>query len=264
MISAKQLRKDSWDFVFDHLDSLWKQLKYVAPIILVFAFLDTTAQHYEFPAFQIVTALASIYFWGCFALSWHRFSLMGPSEDRAIDPFGVTSKDWDFIKVFIVLSLVPVLLIVFIGLGFGGLASVFRDNAALIVLFILGGIVALCAMLWFFLRVGFLLPAQSMNVTISLEETKVIAKGLRLKILWGSFIYTLIGGLVIILYAMVAGLVTMVILGMMGVSGDDVPFSAVIVGYVISLPIYAVIFIVAALNISLLSRAYQWGMQNNR
>jgi len=264
MITAKQLRQDSWDFVFNNLDSLKTHARYLFPVFLVLGVVDTVIEHYKIEWAMVATILISIYFTGFFALSWHRFSLIGESENKVINPFELQPEDLSFIKLFFVLSAAPTALVFFIFGGVAGSVYVFEENPHYILLAVIIGMVLLIGITWLFLRLAFLLPAKSMRLNIPLNETKVIARGLRLKILWVMTLFTLVSGVVLMIYAITIGLVLISILGLLGMSSEEPSLSADLLGFILSVPIYIVVIVYAALNITVLSRAYQWGMQNNR
>jgi len=271
-ISVMKLVSDAKEFVFSNIDLLKNHLKIIFPLVLLVELVNsvikamyvvpatpTSAQ--VVPPVVIVVSLVSVllitYLYACFALSWHRSSLIGPNPDHAVNPLSWDPANKGFLMVFFGMVLLPFLVSLLVGMGIGIITV--SKSPLLIGIAILAAIVFSVYFLIFLIRISFMLPARSVNVQLTMADAKRASRGLVWKILGAGFVVALGFAVVLFLYTMIAGLT----LGMVAKDANPSSLMTGLVTFLIGVPIQAVSFVVAAFNVTILSRAYQWGMQNN-
>ncbi len=110
-----------------------------------------------------------------------------------------------------------------------------------------------------FLKFSFMLPAQSVGVRLPLSDVKRASKGMIWPLIATNFIFGLLFIVTVTVYMTVAGLIASV-----GGEGSSLGrIEAVAIGFFLSIPIQMAALFLVALCVTALSRAYQWGIQNN-
>lgn len=249
--SIKALILESHRFVWENRD--WA-IYYFQPLLIpvvVLTLLSGIGGHYS-NAFKI-SELVTIYFSACFILSWHRAFLMGPRAEHKVSPFALNPGEGKFIASVYLLGLAPFLLIVFafilvlLGKAVAGGPGVLITGI-LGVPFIIYGLIRISR--WFFI-----FPAKSMNTDITLKEASNISKGVLMPFLLAAFLIGFGVTLAIVVPAGLAGAI-------MGVFIDPKSLAfAVLASVLIALPSVAVGYYIMALNVGILSRLYQWAVQ---
>lgn len=244
-------------FVFSNLDALKTHLKIIFPAVLLLELVNKFGVSYGADWIQYVTLVPLVYLYACFALSWHRVSLMGPDGAACVDFLSPKKEDQGFIGFFIGVLFAPMLLGVVTGVAYG-LAKNTGSQAAmgLVVLLMLPVSIYFLIQL---LRFSFVLPARSMNVKLSWNEARRVSRGLIAKLIGAGILVGLAFLAAITLYALIVGL----IVGVQTQGGEPGPAISGIITFIFGIPVQAAAFILMAINITMLSKAYQYGMQNN-
>lgn len=254
---AFTLSKDAKDFVFSNLDVLRAHLKIVFPAMLLITVINQigTATGHKWVEFVTLAPYLALY--AAFALSWHRSSLMGPDKDHAVHPARVGREEWMFIGLFMVLTLIPGLIAASIGF-IAGYASHALGKAAAIALIIFLITIAMALMI-FVLRVYFILPARSVGVKLSVREALKASRGLAWPVFGASIILFIIFMLAVIIYQGTL----MVVVGSIAGDVEIDKTNAGILQFFLSIPVLMATFLLTAGNVTVISRAYKWGMENN-
>jgi hypothetical protein len=251
------LSKQATDFVFSNVPLFFNHIKVVFPLLIFCAVLKQAGLLAEAKWVGYAVAAVTLFLYGCFALAWHRSSLIGPDNAHEENPLTLKGDDWNFIALFMGISGT-------FGLsmdGLGYLATVvlpkYGDGIAM-----LGGIVVLGVMgfvMLMFIRASFLFPARSVGVKLTWKDARKASKGLIWPLIGTNIIFGLLFVVAFSVYAFVASFIAQIAAG--GASLGRI--EAIGTGLVLSIPILLAAFFLVALCITALSRAYQWGVQNN-
>lgn len=248
---------DSVAFVNGNIPVLMDHLKIIFPLALLMELINSFGRATGNEWVALLTIIPIIYLYACFALSWHRSSLMGADSAHAVNPFDFSSDTRSFVLLFFGIAFLPFLIGLFVGGAFG-FASAGADKAIVAIT----GITAIIVSVYFLIQVirySFALPARSVGVKLSLKEARKVSKGLVWRILSAMGLAATVFGFAIMLYALIMGLTVGVI-----TRGDEPSeLSGGIVTFIFQVPLMVAGFYLMAINITILSKAYQWGMQNN-
>lgn len=201
--------------------------------------------------------LAAFYFWGCFVLAWHRSFLLTPRSEHIVNPYALKPGEGKFIASIFGLWLAPIV-VGFVGGLIMGLGTGIAKTAAMpfiaLLAILIGGGLFIAGML-VVLRWFFILPARSVNAPVSLKEAKQISRGL----LWrfiaaGSLVFL---GIFLALFPV---LFTMYLMLGRFVGVDSLAF-AIGETILLHIPSIPVTFYILAMNVGILSRLYQWAVQ---
>ncbi len=117
------------------------------------------------------------------------------------------------------------------------------------------------------MRMMFMLPARSVNARISWHEARQISRGLLWKLVWAGFWWTVAVALLFGLWSGVVQGVGYIIFGRPVVPSpgavDPVSIAAMVYMFVfVTIPQVLVRFYLTAFGVTILSRLYQWSLQN--
>lgn len=251
------LSREALDFMRGNVRTFAAHLKFALPLILLLAVVQKAMEFYGYGHLSVFLMAPSFFIYGCFVLSWHRVSLNGPDSAKPVNPFTITGGDFKFILTFA--GLAGTLSFVLGGMPYLAekLIPAEAENLVLIANIVMLA-VTVAAMYWF-LRLSFLLPAQAQGVTLALDDVLRASRGMAWELFGVNFMAGLLFIVVLSVYLLVSGMIATV-------SGGDAEMdkmSVEAISFVLSVPVHAAIFFVIAFGITALSRAYQWGMQNN-
>ncbi len=251
------LAKESAQFVFTSMGILFHQIKILFPAMLVLSLIDILCDVYAIQYVPFATALISVYLYACLALTWHRYSLSGNIPSSPINPLSISREDFKFIRLFFLLAIIPVLMGVALGAIAGGGQAV-AGQAGLVMAFLIIIPVFIYAFIQF-LRYSFKLPAKSLGVDLSFADAKRASRGMISRILLAGFFIGVAAAMVLLVYAIISGI------SVGFASGGEEPgdIAKVIMGVVLGAPVLLIFVVLTAINITILSKAYQWGIQNN-
>jgi hypothetical protein len=251
------LTKESISFVFSNAGILKDHLKIIFPAILLVSLIEKIGQMYELKWIVFVTLVPMMYLYACFALGWHRSSLTAPSSSHMVNPFNMRKEDMKFVYVYFGLAFVPFVVAIILGALFG-LATT-SGNTGLIAL---AGVLLVSGSIFLFiqlLRVSFLLPAQSVGVSLTLSDARKASRGLIWKLLSAGAIVSFLFLICMFIYGLIVGLTV----GVMSKGAEPDKIMTGAVGFIFEIPILIAAMFVTAITVTMLSKAYQWGMQNN-
>jgi hypothetical protein len=197
--------------------------------------------------------LPKFFLYAVFALRWHRVCLSG---EEVVNPYADLVSSKKFILYSLGLSFALTILLGILGSASYVLAA---QKNAFAVLGAFGILVLMAVAIVAFIRVSFLLPAQSVGVSLSVKEAWASSRGLVKPLLGANIIFFLLFSIVMMVYMMVVGIV--VYIGSSGKEPDDGQMAAISV--FLSIPAHIAGLAVAAACVGVLSKAYQWGMGNN-
>jgi len=251
------LSGEAKNFVFANIPLFFNHIKVLFPLLLIVTIVKQAGKMENSTPVAWSMAAVTLFIFACFALAWHRSSLTGPDKAHEVNPVTLKKDDWKFMGLFMLVTgafgvfvkgVMYVSEIVMPGYGEG--MAFLGDIVSIIVLGV--GMVV-------FLKVSFLLPAQSVGVPLPLSDARRASKGMIWPLIATNFIYGLLFIVTVTVYMTVAGMVATV-----GSEGTQMgTIEAVAVGFVLSIPIQLAALLLVALCITALSRAYQWGIQNN-
>ncbi len=186
----------------------------------------------------------------CFALSWHRFCLLGPAENNIVNPFALKKGDGYFIFTFVWI------LVIFIGQFLITVLSV-QYAGHLHDMFVASSIflVALAFTFSAFLAViqlMFLLPARATGAPIQVKEA--FSRGLPGQ-MFVAFVF----------WGLVDTAVTKAWKWLCGVFVSDTPTTltdTIITYLIIDVPHLLLLLIWSAINVTIICRVYKWSVEN--
>lgn len=251
------LSKQATEFTFGNAALFFNHIKVVFPLLIFCAFLKQAGLIAEEKWVAYAVAAVSLFLYACFALAWHRSSLTGPDQAHERNPLNLRGDDWRFIGLF---------------MGITGAFGLSMDGLGYIAQSVLpkygegvataGGIAILILMFFImrlFLRAAFFFPARSVGVKLTWQDVKRASKGFFWPLIGTNIIFALLFVVAFSVYSFVAGFIATVAAG--GATLGRI--EAIGTGLVLSIPVYLAGFFLVALCIAALSRAYQWGIQNN-
>lgn len=252
------LSGDAKDFVFGNGPLIKQSLKITLPLVLLIGVLNQVAKmHGQIWAIYALQ-VPLLYLFACYALTWHRNALVAVDETNVVNPFKTGVKEWKFVGLFVALTgglslyMSGIMYVTQIVLPpYGDHVALAGNIAALFLIF--GGMYGM-------MRLSFLLPAQSVGVTLKFKEIIAASRGVVWPVIGTVFIYALL-----FLISMSAYLAILrVVIGIVG-SGEVVggEITAIIMALIASLPIQSAVLVLVALYTTALSKAYRWGMENN-
>lgn len=249
--SIKSLIGESHHFIMDNKDVV---LHFVRPVFVPLVVLTLIASigGYYSKWFSLVE-VAGIYFWSCLTLAWHRAVLLGPRLDQAVNPMALRPGEGKFITAVYGLSLAPAVVGVLTGL-LSGIAKN-SGNAAIAAILILLAIFVLIGGLLAIMRWLFILPARSVNADISLKEAAKISRGL----LWPLFCAGLITSIAVFAIIIIPVILMSLLIGVF-FSAKTLPF-IVAAALFVKVPCLLATLYIVLMNVGILSRLYQWSVQ---
>lgn len=250
---AFHVSNDSIRFVFSNLEALKKHMSVIFPLFLVAAFANHYAVVYKKEWAMLALLFVLGYCVSCFFLTWHRVSLRGLDE-KPHSPFdlskGVLKFHFMFFGIFIVLNAI------------NRTMTYLSENPAYIdanLLMAFGSIVPAIIGFVLLFRLMFFLPAQSVGVSLTLKETMKASKGEFGTFLLSSLFLGFAMLVAITIYSVIMASINMFMIGNAHLSQNAVAG----ISFVLAIPIYAIMFLYAAVEVTALSKLYQHGMQNN-
>lgn len=251
------LAKESAQFVFSSMRVLLNQIKILFPLMLALSLVDILCEIYEVRYLPYATAFVSVYLYGCLALSWHRYSLSDVVPEKPINPFFMSREDFKFIRLFFLIAILPILMGVALGAVAGGGKAV-AGQTGFMLAFLIVVPVFIYAFIQF-IRFSFKMPAKSMGVDLSFADAKRASRGMISRILLSGFFIAVAATVAMLVYAIITG----VSIGF--ASGGDEPgdVAKIVMGFILGAPVIFLVIVLTAINITILSKAYQWGIQNN-
>lgn len=152
------------------------------------------------------------------------------------------------------MTALPVLLAVVAGLVVSFVASVVGKIPAIIL-----GAVLFVGATYLFMRIWFVLPAQSVGVRLPVKDVKRASRGLLLPLFGANFILALLFIIAALVYMTAVGAALGIATG-----GNDIEKTNIlIISLITILPVQLGVYTMMAFVTVALSRAYQWGAQNN-
>jgi hypothetical protein len=240
------------DFVFSNIHVLKKHLLLLFPAFLLLALVNHYAIMYE-SEFVIVIKILMAYLISCFALTWHRVALRGGDEKphRLLDFSGKAIMfHMVFFAIYIVMS----------GIDFAmkkleANPEFIEQNAILSI----AALIAAFAAFYFLMRFMFALPAQSVGVTLSFKDVWRSSRGQVGPLILSGLYVGFLMVMAVMIYSVVMSAINMFVIGGAEISKN----MAAGVSFFLSVPIYAAMFLYGAVEVTVLSKLYQAGMQNN-
>lgn len=244
-------------FVRDNMGAFRLQTIQILPWFLVLALVNHIGNVYGRAEVIYITALPFLYLMSCFSMGWHRVSLRGTDSASIKSPLRWEAGDGKFHAMFIGLLLFV--------LGFSEMAenvTAYLDmqtNQALVLFGSLSTLIVMVAVLFFSVRLMFFLPAQSVGVTLSYDDIKKASRGSMLRFVLAMVLTSVTFILILSIYLLIVS----VILQATGTNEEASSLSSAFVAFFLSIPVYIAMFFYWAVNVTIMSRLYSWGMQNN-
>jgi hypothetical protein len=211
--------------------------------------------------FELPAVLITSYFSACFVLAWHRTSLLGARREYKVNPFRLKTGEGWFIITFFLLALVTVAFVV-IGLVPGIALAAMTHSVGLSVLVSFAAVIAAIV---FAMRFMFMLPARSVNASLSWGEAWHISQGLIWRLFAATFRANFLLILLVIAIAIVAGIAVFSL--HFYVMDEQNRFTLTLPGSIVmflilGIPVVLINFVALARGVTVLSRLYQWSVQN--
>lgn len=253
---AFALSKEATHFVFSNVPLFFHHIKVLAPLMVLSGVIKQAGRiaHAEWVAY--VMAVVTLVLYACFALAWHRSSLQEPDKAHERNPANLRAGDWGFVAIFVTVTGL-------FGIGMQGLNHLaykmdgYEDAIALTGL--LAILLVMGIFIYVFIRASFLFPARSVGVRLGLADVRRASKGMAWPVLGANIIFTLLFLVAFSVYSFVAGFIGTVAAGNAKLEQTQ----AITISTILSVPIIIAVFFFVALCVSALSKAYQWGIQNN-
>jgi len=251
------LTKLALDFFLEHKDVFWRRMMVILPVAIILIAITQYGAMNKMAWVKMATLIPIILVQGLFSLSWHRLSMQGRDSDYKVNPIWPMGNDWKFIRMFLSITLIPaippVLFMLFILFHvYNGQAVDARPYVPYI--YLASGVLLLAV-----IQYVFLLPASAGGLDLKLAQARRAAKGMRLRLLGGFLIYLLLLIIVFYLYSAMLGIVFMS-LGNVQVQG----LAAIATTTFLAIPVFIAMMAFIALVSTMICRAYEWGMANNK
>lgn len=252
-----KLSGEAKDFVFGNWPLLKDSLKIVFPLVLLINGLNLVGLETAHGWISYILILPSLYVYACYALTWHRNCLVGIDKANVVNPLYVHKSDWKFIGVF---TLVTGLFSIYIfGVTYGLEFFVNKYGMDSYKYFGVGAIAAILIGMYTMIRISFLLPAQSVSVTLGFADIVRASRGMVWSIIGTIFIYVL---LLFICAQIYTGILRIFVeVAAHGSEMSDI--QGMIASFAGMIPIQLGVMLLVALYTVAISRAYKWGMENN-
>jgi hypothetical protein len=244
-------------FVRANIGTLKNHLKILLPLFLLVALTNHLGDIYGYDWVNILTAVPLLYIMSCFSLTWHGVALRGADVAPVKNPFKWEKGDGQFHAMFM-----GILGLIYCFSAMAERVTLYlqtHDNQALILAGTLSALIVLCAVLWFAVRLMFFLPAQSVGVSLSYAEIKKASKGSMWRFIFGTSLATVAFGIIVSIYLIIVSVIVQATQS--NVEVNNLP--AALLAFFLSIPVYMAIFFYWATNVTILSRLYRWGMENN-
>ncbi|PZO86445.1 MAG: hypothetical protein DI626_06615 [Micavibrio aeruginosavorus] len=251
------LSREAFYFMRQNLGTFAAHLKYALPLVIVIAVIKQAMVLNGMGHLSLILMIPSFFIYGCFVLSWHRVALNGPDSTKPVNPFAITGEELKFILTFA--GLTGAFSLILSGMTYIAENFVPVEAMGMVLIANIVMLAATLAAMYWFLRLSFLFPAQAQGVALTLGDVLRTSRGMAWKLFGVNFMAGLLFIVAFSVYGLVAGMIATV-------SGGDDELSRVAaasMGLVLSIPVHIAIFFIIATCITALSRAYQWGMQNN-
>ena len=229
------------------MDNFKKPLVSILPYYVPLSLAALVVGHIS-PLMALPFTLVSIYFSLVFAAHIHRAYITNQSTE-AFNPLQPSKDDLGFIKIYVLLMLIP------LGLGFlagliGGLIAG-KTGAAILTLLSLPFIVFVIT------RFSLALPDRAVGGQMGFKDSYRISNGL----VWKIILAPLAAGWKIILVTFAWSIAAGVITGLVMKEGESL--GAQILFFVLHAPVsFGLYFIVTAMAVAGLSNYYLWARQN--
>ena len=243
--------------VFADKRMLIESMKILFPLVVILniAMQSAVAVDYAWAAYILIPF--NLFIYGCFALSWHRYALRGFAVENTVNPLRIRKGDGAFMFSFAAI-MGGYSLVLF---GMQNLMAFVVPNyapeyetpiyAAMAVLIL--------ATMPIFIRILFLLPAKSIGMKTDFKDASRAARGMVWPVIGANLIFCLIFFVFIVVYMFSIGAALNIAIGTAEISVA----AAVTVSVLGALPLQVAVFILFALYTVTISKAYQWGVQNN-
>lgn len=243
--------------VFADKRLLAESMKVVLPLAVLLNIVMQTAGAMEYAWAGFVVIPFSLFIYGCFALSWHRYALRGFTAENTVNPLRVRKGDGAFLLSFTII-MAGYSLAVF-GLQMLSAFIVLNYMADYETPIYIAGALFILATMPFFIRILFLLPAKSIGMKTGFKEARRAARGMVWPVIGAILIFCLLFFVFIVVYMFSIGAALNIAIGTAEISVA----AAVTVSVLGALPLQIAVFIIFALYTVTISKAYQWGIQNN-
>lgn len=233
----------------------WASMKYALPITILATMAGIAGKTFGYGWVEYAAMPFVLYAYACYALTWHRHSLRGGDASNIANPLNAWRENPRFIVYyFLVMTILPVLLAIVAGVAVGFVAGIGGKVAAGILAFVL-----FIGATYVFMRIWFVLPAQSVGVRLPVRDIKRASRGLLLPLFGANFILMLLFGIAALVYMTAVGAA----IGIATTGGDIGKMNTLIISFITIVPVQLGVFTMMAFVTVALSRAYQWGAQNN-
>lgn len=238
-------------------------LHYMRPLIIPIALmsaLSTIGAH--FSDWFFIAALVNIYFYGCFALAWHRAFLLGPKAGHRVSPFRLNPGDRKFIATLYCAALVPILILALVPTAGFIIGAMINTSTGGYVGILITLPIALYGSIkttrWFFA-----LPARSVNANVSFKEASRVSKGLIAPFIIACTITTTVIYSIVCIpdfFVMMSQMIAAFETGNFEIKEPELS-DEILRFLLLEIPAIGLTFYVTTLNVGILSRLYQWAVQ---
>ncbi len=235
----------------------WGSLKFVLPAIILIGIAQQSAMAAGFGWAEFAAAPFTMFFYGCFALTWHRHSLIGLDADNLVNPLRVGKTEIRFILLFAAITLGFSLVLAGIIYPLQSIVPKYFPDYD--VAYGIAALILIVVAMIIYIRVSFLLPANSVGVRLSYKDLMRASRGMVAPIIGANLILIMVFAVVVIVYMFAVG--TAITLATGNVELDKV--ATIIISTITAIPVHIAAFALVASYIFVLSKAYQWGVQNN-
>lgn len=243
--------------VFADKRMLVESMKIAFPLVVLLNIVNQTAGAMEHAWVSFLVIPFNLFVYGCFALSWHRYSLRGLAPENTVNPLRIRKGDGAFLFSFAVIMGGYSLAIFCLQIALRFIVPNYMEGyetpayiaAALLILVTMP----------LFIRILFLLPAKSIGMKTGLKQAAHASRGMVWPVIGANLIFCLIFFVFIVVYMFSIGAALNIAIGTSEISITASVFFSVLG----ALPLQIAVFILFALYTVTISKAYQWGVQNN-
>lgn len=203
--------------------------------------------------------LLQIYLYTMLAVTWHRFTILGPDSDQEINVFEKKEGVWPYLGFSVVMGLISFAIML---PGILVTALLGQVLGPLIILLVL---VIMIAALYVTVRLAIILPSIAIGHRLTIKQAFPASKGLVLKLIFTPMVAAVKPILLMIAYMIVIGIIVVIVAAVNPdlVKTADVSLGFSIFLYILFLPI--VLYLqpwMTILGVTSLSNYYLWAAQN--
>lgn len=251
------LIRESVRFVRKNFSVLQYQIRPIFFAVIACEFLDRIGVVYNKSWILPLTAIFSLYFYALFWLSWQRSVLLGASKEHRVDFLNPKKDGWRVLGLFFIWSLISIPCFI---PAVASLYMVHDKGKSGLCIFLALMFLGVLGSIYIMSRFVFVLSARAVSKKISFPQAFHLSK----KSIWPMFGASAFVGTFFLLsffaYGFIAQSLTSVFIPM----SAHVTVFSILFNYALSIPVYVIELLCFTLNITIVSIAFRWSVENSQ